>query len=256
LIGNLSGILTNHSVRAIDFRPADGRLYALSTLNNSFQIYTVDLATAALTAVGAGGTVADNFPTRVSMDFNPAADRIRVVTGANDSYRFNPITGAFVAQDTDVAYVAGDPNFGSNPPQIVGVAYDRNDNEAGTPTTMFAYDFDLDVLVRVGSVNGTPDSPNTGFGNTIGGSGIVAADGGVGFDISGATGVGFLSWSAGGVENFGSINLGTGAVTTIGAFNGLDVLDFSVSAIPEPGTLSLVGGLAALAAFSRRRRLA
>ncbi|MBK9657658.1 MAG: DUF4394 domain-containing protein [Rhodanobacteraceae bacterium] len=134
-IGALTGIVAGHSVRAIDFRPANGQLYALSTNGTAYQLYTVNLTTAALTPVGAAGVVAPAFPARVSIDFNPVVDRIRVVTGGAASYRINPNDGTLSGTDTNLAYVAGDPNAGTNPPFPIGVAYDRNDNDPLTLTT-------------------------------------------------------------------------------------------------------------------------
>jgi hypothetical protein len=256
-VGSLSGVVAGHSLRAIDFRPADAQLYALSTgTGGAFQLYTVNLSTAALTPVGAGGTVSFAWPTRVSMDFNPAADRIRVVTGGANNLRLNPITGALVAEDTALSYVAGDPNAAGNPPFPVGVAYDNNDTNPSTTTTMYVFDFDNDVLSRVGDFGGSPISPNSGQMNTLGGpppGTFVTFDGGVGFDISGVTGTGFLSYaeSVAGVETFGTINLTNGSVTPIGTFNQLDILDIS-AVIPEPTTLS-IAGIAALGMLRRRR---
>lgn len=55
----------------------------------------------------------------------------------------------------DLAFDAGDPNAGANP-AVVAVAYDRNDNDATTATTLFGIDTGLNALVSVGGVNGTP----------------------------------------------------------------------------------------------------
>lgn len=252
-VGALTGILQGHSVRAIDFRPADGQLYALSTSGSAFQLYTVNLASAAMSPVGAGGTVSFTWPTRVSMDFNPQADRLRVVASGGQNLRLNPITGGLVAEDTSLLYIAGDPNANSNPPFPIGVAYDNNDNDPGTLTTMYVFDFDNDVLSRVGSVGGSPTSPNSGQMTTIGGpppGTFITNDGGMGFDISRLTNTGYVSFADTnstpiGLETFGTVDLSSGTVSQIGRFNQLDVLDISVVPIPEPA----FGAAAAIAAF-------
>ncbi len=251
VIGSLSGVLAGHTVRGIDFRPATGELYAVSNNGTAGQVYTVNLATGALTPVGAGFT----FPTapgvRISIDFNPVVDRIRLIDAATQqNLRLNPVTGGLAGTDTLSAYDAGDVNFNSNPPFLVGAAYSNNFAGA-TSTTMYVWDFDLDVLATQGGVGGVP-SPNTGLLFTVGGpSTFITDDGGVGFDISSTTGIGYFSYRNLGVETFATMNLGTGVPTDIGTFGTLDVLDISV-VIPTPGSAGLVA-LAGLAALRRRR---
>src|SRR5688500_4607605 len=47
----LTGTLAGHTIRGIDFRPSDGRLYAVSSTGATAQLYTVNLVTGALTTV-------------------------------------------------------------------------------------------------------------------------------------------------------------------------------------------------------------
>jgi hypothetical protein len=254
-VGPLTGILPGHFVRAIDFRPSTGGLYALSTnaagAATVGQLYYVDLDTAALTPIGTTFAFGADPGTRVSMDFNPVVDRIRVTSGFNSlNLRLHPDTGALIAIDTPLAYAPGDPNVGNNPPLVVGVAY--NNNFAGaTSSTMFVWDFNLDVLSSL-------TNPNTGQMSTIGGpASFITADGGVGFDISGATGIAYFSYQEdpSGVETLGIVNLNTGLVTNIGAFGGgVDMLDISIAIVPEPTTIALSTiGLGGVLVASRRR---
>lgn len=252
-IGTLTGVLTGHSVRAIDFRPMNGGLYALSVNNaNVGQIYLVDLSTAALTPIGSGFTFAVNPDQRVSMDFNPVVDRIRIVTNNDQSLRVHPDTGALVAQDSNLAYDAGDTNAGVNP-AISGVAYTNNVPFASS-TTLYGWDTSF-ALAADNLVTVIP--PNAGVLNTVGLSNIVSDDGGVGFDISGNTGIAYLSFNDG-AERFGTVNLANGNVTVIGNFP-VDMLDIAVrpTAVPEPSTLLLGGlGMSALGKWRRRRKAA
>ena len=269
-VGTLSGVTTGQTLRAIDFRPSSGTLYAISssTTTGLAQLYTVNLSTAALTAVGSSFALATT-STRVSMDFNPVVDRIRVVTGNGATgtdlglnLRLNPDTGAIAATDTALAYDPTDTYAATTPTPLVGdVAYSNNVAGA-TATTLYAYEFTNDSLNTIGTVNGA-QSPNTGVLHSIGVAGgtTSAFNAAIGFDISGATGTGYISYDNGpsalsNAELF-SVNLGTGTLTQIGADDALPsgLLDLSVriAPVPEPTTVAALG-LAALAIVRRRRR--
>jgi uncharacterized protein DUF4394 len=88
----------------IDLRPADGRLYGLT---DSGQIVTVDSSTGLAARVS---QLAGRFDGggRAVVDFNPVADRLRVmgINGAN--LRVNVQTGE-AAQDGRLKYAAGTP---------------------------------------------------------------------------------------------------------------------------------------------------
>src|SRR6185436_2352774 len=165
----------------IDFRPANGLLYAfLSNGGATGSLVTINPFTGVMTTVAPGVDLPNgNFQ---GVDFNPVADAIRTVTSSNQSRRYNPTTGAVNGTDTPPAYAVGDPNQGQTP-QISNVAYTNNFAGAGS-TTLYGIDSALDVLVMIGSLNGTPISPNAGTLTTVGALGVNAPGFG-GFDISG-----------------------------------------------------------------------
>jgi hypothetical protein len=251
-----SGVRPSHNVRAIDFRPATGELYALSvgpatSGQAPIQIYKVNLNTAAFTAVGS----TFNVPTpdiRPSIDFNPTVDRIRIVSGNDMNLRAHPDTGALVSTDTPLNYVAGDVNFGLNG-FVNAIAYSKN-RVGGGPTTMYGFDYNQNALITVGGIGGTP-SPNTGGMNTvvnIDPNAFFPDDSAMGMDISSTTDIAYLNYRLNGKEEIGTLNLTTGAVTSLGQFpSNVDILDIAV-VIPEPTSLALValGGAAVL----RRRK--
>lgn len=259
-VGAISGIAAGLSVRGIDFRPVDGKLYTLATgASGAYGIYTLNLTSGAATLVGSGTATGVAWPTRVSMDFNPVADRIRVVTSnaTANNMRFNPNNGAFVQLDTNLAYAPGDPNNAANPPFAVGVAYTNNVIGPST-TTAYVFDFNNDVTSTLGGVGGTP-SPNGGQLFTVGPAvpgGFLSGTGGTGFDISGASGVAYLSYddlNTGTINTLGTVNLATGGVSPVGNFgSGFDILDISVQPIPAPAAAGLLG-LGGLLAARRRR---
>lgn len=252
-VGAITGIVAGHTLRGIDFRPATGQLYALSSSgsdNAAAQLYTVNLVTGVATPVGAGITLTGNTSSIISLDFNPVVDRLRVVTGTGQNYRVNPDTGALAAQDTNI----------SGNPVISGIAYSNN-NPGATQTTLYGYDFSSDNLGTIGGVNGSP-SPNAGVFFPIGFSGVITGIA-LGFDISGATGIGYISvddlpGSPGAAAEFFTVNLATGAMSQVGPDDFASILDISVrplETVPEPATLSLVLLAAFGVAASRRRAL-
>jgi WD40 repeat protein len=162
-VTGLSGTLLG-----IDFRPADGYLYGLSSDN---KIYTIDTKTGAatfrydLSQAFMGGAFS-------GVDFNPVADRLRVTGSNEENFRINVDTGA-VMVDKPLAYVMGDPNFGRDA-SITASGYTSNVKGA-TATMLYNIDAAQDVLVL-------QDPPNDGGLKTIGSLGFDFATLG-GFDI-------------------------------------------------------------------------
>jgi len=156
----------NEFIEGIDFRPADGLLYGVSTKN---RLYRIDPVSGVATQMGTG-TFAISFTEKHGLDFNPAADRLRVLDGPTRNIRFNPDTAAQIV-DTPLAYAAGDANAGQ-PVNINAIAYTNNAPGVAT-TTLLGIDHALDVLVRIGGVDGNP-SPNGGEVTTIGALGVDA----------------------------------------------------------------------------------
>lgn len=231
---------SSEPIIAIDFRPADNVLYALTRLSTNLRVNTVDLTTGALTSVAVVSGLAG---TSFSMDFNPTVDRIRVVNDEDDSFRINPDTGALAATDTDVAYVSGDDNDGDDP-SILGVAYTNNFSTA-TLTTLVGIDSLNGILVRIGGPNGTP-SPNTGELNSLGSLGVTAPLTNVGLDIASGKSPGtvlpLLVATASGETSskLYSVDIVGGKATLIGSFpSDLVVSDIAISGadIVDPDVL-------------------
>ena len=245
---NFSGVAAGQTIRSIDFRPATGTLYALSSSGAANTLYTVNLASGALTTVGAF-SITGNASARISIDFNPTVDRLRVVTGSGFNYRVNPNDAAVAGVDTNL-----------NTTDIIsGIAY-TNSVAGATSTTLYAYNFDLDTLNTIGGIGGTP-SPNGGVVTSVGGTGGPSAfNAAIGFDISGATGVGYIAYdefdSTFANSEFYTVNLGTGALTQIGANDVLPALvglSVAPQAVPEPSAFAALG-LGARALLRRRKR--
>src|SRR5262249_36015366 len=175
----IRGLSSRERIVGLDYRPATGQLYALSSSNRLYVIL-VDSSKAIAVRINrsSGATLNGN---SFGFDFNPVPDRIRLVSDAGQNIRLNPNDGTVAGTDTALAFAAGDPNAGQNP-GLVGSAY-TNSFQGSTSTTLFGISPALGALVRQGSVGGAPVSPNTGQLFTIGTLGVAANGGPVGFDI-------------------------------------------------------------------------
>ena len=156
----------------IDTRPANGMVYSIDTLNN---IYTIDTSSGEATYVSTldtpfeGGTIS-------GFDFNPAADRLRLVGDNDQDFRINVDTGE-VTVDGDLAFADGDVNDGVNP-NVTAVAYTNSFD--GTDSTQL---YDIDTLLNDLVLQ---NPPNDGTLMTIGDLGIDFDTLG-GFDIVSST---------------------------------------------------------------------
>ncbi len=229
----ISGLMQNEQIRGIDFRPADGGLYALGSFNN---LYRLDTACGSATRVGMGPFSPGLNGSSFGFDFNPVIDRIRTVSDADQNLVLNPNDGGSTAV-TNLFYAAGDANFGANP-NIVGSAY--TNSFAGAMTTqLYGIDAGLDVLVRQANSAGTLE--------TVGSLGVDVTDI-LGFDISGDSGVAYASVQDTdlGRSTFWTINLMTGEAMMIGEIGGGSLVS-SIAVVPAPaglGALALTGLLA------------
>ena len=231
------------TIVAIDFRPATGQLYGLGynpASGSGIQLYTINPQNAVATAVGRRLPVTcfsgSRPTTEFAFNFDPAADRARVVTGNADNFHARPLSqtherNSFISCDTNVSYAPGDPHFGFDP-DVTAIAYSNN-QPGTTQSTLYGYDFGTDRIVRIGGVAGNP-SPDGGSLFTIGPSGILTKSPALGMDISASTGTAYLSADVGlSNDNLYTVNLGTGAVTLIGPIgSGLQVLDIAAKVTP------------------------
>lgn len=205
----INNLINGEVVIGIDYRPSDGLLYGYTSYNRLVRIDNVPTGFA--TVVGAPTTLNGN---EYGFDFNPAADRIRVVNDTDQNVRLNPDDGTLTATDGTLAYAPGDPNTGQNP-TITGSAY-TNNFVGATATTLYGIDANLRNLV-------TQNPPNTGTLNTVGPLGVNISPL-VGFDIAAGTGSAYaaLQPPLGGFSSLFTINLITGRATLIGTIGGFE----------------------------------
>lgn len=186
----LQGLAHGEAIVGIDYRVARGQLYALSSQG---RLYTLDPAQGRLLRLGTADWPLRLHGGAIGFDFNPAADRIRIVTGRGQNLRAHPDTGALVDADPnadgfqpdgDLRYADGDPNAGRSP-RIEAAAYTYNKQDEKL-TTNYAIDAGLGLLVRQGSPEGAQPmvSPNTGQLFTVGSLGLPTPLRQVSFDIA------------------------------------------------------------------------
>jgi hypothetical protein len=180
----ITGLTPGDQLVGIDFRPATGQLYGLSTPGGgpgSAQLYIIDTKTAVATKVGMANAVLTG--SSFGFDFNPVPDRIRIVSNVGENLRLNPNDGMIAGMDTNLAYAAGDPNVGPLP-SVVGVAYTNPDTDPLTNTVLYDIDSKRDTdPTGGGDVLAIQVPPNGGQLNTVGRLRINTDDI-VGFDIS------------------------------------------------------------------------
>ncbi len=209
----IDGMGRNETVVGIDFRPATGQLFALSSAS---RLYIIDPVTANAAPVNPAPFTPALNGQSFGVDFNPTVDRIRVVSDGGQNLRLNPNNGAVAGVDTALAFAAGDANAGQIP-SVAGSAY-TNNFLGSTVTTLYGIDFGLGALVTQGSVGSAPVSPNSGQLFTVGSLGTPST-GLLGFDIASPTNAAFASLTATGAaqSQFYFINLTSGAATLVGA---------------------------------------
>jgi Domain of unknown function (DUF4394)/Bacterial pre-peptidase C-terminal domain len=235
-VGSVTGLAAGEKLVGIDFRATiatlngqslNGTLYGVGSSN---RLYKIDPATAQATQVGTAPFSPGLDGTSFGVDFNPAPDRLRVVSNNDQNLRLvadgvtatagtvadgNPNADG-IQPDTALSYITGDTNFGRNP-NIVETAYANN--RAGGRTTQFGIDADLDILVRQGSPGGSATSPFGGAPN----GGLLTTIGALGFDFGNTTAFDIstdnnqadTAVAASGSTLYG-INLATGAARNLG----------------------------------------
>jgi Domain of unknown function (DUF4394) len=198
----------------IDVRPADKMLYGVST---DGKIVIVDPATGKTTMKS---QISEALPKGVEMvvDFNPVADRMRLIGSDGTSLRINVDDGKATV-DGRLKYAETDANKGKMPKVVLG-AY--TNSFAGTKETAL---YDIDVANGV-LVKQAP--PNDGILNTVGPLGIKL-DGPVAFDISSDGKGGNAAWLMAGAELF-SVDLATGKATSAAKITGVTgkIIDIAI----------------------------
>ena len=200
-------------LRGIDVRPADGKLYALG---GGDQLYTLDLGTGQATA---GAKLKMRLPGtgQALVDFNPVADRLRLLAADGTNFRVNVDSGD-VIKDGAVAYAQAGYQGGYSPNVLTG-AY-TNSYAGAANTALYNIDLSSGKLML-------QDPPNDGVQKTVAELSMslehaamdIASDGQGGNTAYVLTGT-----------TLHTLDLGTGSLTTLGEIANLpgNIIDIAV----------------------------
>ncbi|MBJ3783757.1 DUF4394 domain-containing protein [Devosia sp. MSA67] len=192
-------------IAGIDVRPADKWLYGVTLAG---EVVTIDTATGEATVKS---TLSEKLPSYEGaiVDFNPMADRLRLMGTDGTNHRVNVDDGA-VTVDGSLAFEAGDMHEGETP-AIVAAAYI---NSIGKPEATAMYDIDATIAGLIQQV-----SPNDGTLKAIGKLGVDGST--YAFDIAATEDLTNTAYLV--VDNtLHTVDLETGAAEAWGTIEGVE----------------------------------
>ena len=204
------------ALAGIDVRPADKMLYGVSKAG---EIVTIDTATGAATVKS---TVSEQLPSYdgAIVDFNPAADRLRLMASDGTNHRVN-VDDGMVTVDGSLAYDGADMHAGETP-AIVAAAYT---NSIGKPEKTAMFDIDATIVALIQQT-----SPNDGVLAAIGKLGIDGADN-YAFDIVATEDLSNTAYLVAGTMLY-TVDLESGAATGVGEITGVDGAIDDIAILP------------------------
>jgi hypothetical protein len=187
-------------------------------------VYTIDPNTAQATFVNQLSVALDPLATKFAVDFNPAADRLRILSDMGQNLRHN-VNGTTIMDSTLNYTVNATP--GPTATGITGAAYTNNDLPAPgmtSPTGTTLYD--LDTNLNQIAIQSPPN------GGALVATGALGVDPGLdaGFDIYSVTlgtmatgllavdNLGYAALTVGGSSGFYAVSIETGQATLLDLF--------------------------------------
>ncbi len=217
----LSGLVEDTRLVGIDFRVQDGKLYGLGDLGG---IYVLDVKKSKAYLQERPRVALDGSES-YDIDFNPAADALRVLSSNGTNLRVPFATPGVAIVDGSLTRSAPAPTPGTVPATgVTGGAYTNNDLDASTATSLFVLDTERDQIALQSPANAGTTAPTGATG--------VDAMGDTGFDIRSELKDG-KTVSVEGYAVVGGIlydvNLLTGALSKEGKIGGGQVTDIAVA---------------------------
>jgi hypothetical protein len=188
----------------IDVRPADGMLYGVSS---DGVIWTIDPASGKATQKSKLGMALPS-AAPITVDFNPVADRLRVIGADGANLRINVDDGA-VTKDGNLKFADTDMHKGETPKVVAG-AY-SNAFKGAKETALYDVDATIGGLLKQAP-------PNDGVLNAIGELGVKADS--YAFDIASDGNGGNEGWLMGGGTLY-KVDLASGKAAEHGKIAGV-----------------------------------
>lgn len=203
------------AIVGIDVRPADGRLYAVSA---DGMVSTVDPTSGKATRKSMLETMVPK-GARVTVDFNPVADRLRIMGSDGVNLRANVDDGK-VVEDGALKFAEGDMHKGEKPNVVAG-AY-VNPVKGAKTTTLYDIDATIGGLLK-------QSPPNDGVLGAVGKLGVMSDT--YAFDISADAAGGDRGWLMVGDTLYG-VDLASGKATSMGKIAGLSAPARDIAIMP------------------------
>lgn len=241
----ITGISIGDTLVSLDRRPQNGFLYGLgyNAGAGTVTLYTIHPETSVATPLGTAGGFVDNSgapiqigggltTTRFEIDFNPAVDRVRVISSLGENFRMNPNTGTVVdgnlgGADGSVTgtNMDGSLKVGATSTPAQGTAYTNNVANNGAITTQYTLDETTNSLY----IQNPPNMGTLSLGKLL--SPTVASI--LGFDIApgvnaaassspvtSGSGFALVKTGASSAESLATVDLVTGVLSNITAITG------------------------------------
>jgi Domain of unknown function (DUF4394) len=204
---SIKGLPAGEKLVGIDFQPASGALYGVGT--NEI-VYRINERTGIVFPEGPAFTPALNGQS-FGVDFNPVVNRLRIVSDADQN----------LAADADANTVAVNGNLNPAGEMIVGAAYENSQLSPMPPaaTTLHVVGAANDRLYTQNPpANGTLTMPRN---LRVPGAGRLDVGANVGFDIEGASGLGYLTDAdPGRGTTLYTVDVPTGKAKSLGRIDG------------------------------------
>jgi Domain of unknown function (DUF4394) len=227
-LGQVQGLNGDQRLIGIDYRVQDGRLYGVG---NAGGIYTIRLRVGDVRATKVSQLTVPLDGSQFGVDFNPAANRLRVISNTGQNLRHNiddPTAPLTTTVDGVLTYPATPTQPAITATGATAAAYTNNDLNPNTATTLFDIDTMLDQVVIQSPANAGLVQPTGKLGMDVG---PVA-----GFDIATVTGAAGTTNKAvavlqsGGRSRLAEIRLLSGEARPLGNFAvGRNVIDVAMA---------------------------